>query len=460
MTYYDAIIIGSGQAGTPLATKLAAAGKKTAIIEKRWVGGTCINDGCSPTKAMIASARAAYRARTASQLGVETGTVNVDLKKIKGRKDEIVASFRTAAQKRLEEADGVELIFGEARFSGPKELTITATNGSEEVLSAEWIFINTGAEPVIPQIKGLQGIDYLTSTTILDLEAVPEHLAVIGGNYIGLELAQLFHRLGSKVTILEKSSRIADREDEDVSAELTKILGNEGLEILTGIEIDGFEKVGGNVRITWTAEKQTQHLTASHTLIATGRKAQTGLLNLAMTGVATDTRGNIIVDERLATNVEGIYALGDVNGGPAFTHIAYNDHLIVYKNLMEHADYLTTDRPVPYCMFTDPQLARVGLSETEAHQKGLDVAVAKIPMAKVARGIETGETRGFMKAVVDKKTKEILGACMLASEGGEIMSVLQMAMEGGITYDRIREHVFAHPTFAESLNNLFMTIEE
>lgn len=460
MKHYDAIIIGSGQAGTPLAKKIAAAGKKTVIIERRFIGGTCINDGCTPTKAMIASACAAHRARTAIELGVDTGGVKVDLKKIKQRKDKIVESFRSSSQKGLEEAEGLELIFGDARFSGNKEVTVTTIKGKEEILTAEWIFINTGAKVVIPQLKGLQDIDYLTSTTILDLEDIPEHLVVIGGNYIGLELGQMFHRFGAKVTILEKSSRITGREDEDVSAELTKILRDEGLQILTDVRIDEIEKINGKIGVNLESAGTAQKIVASHLLIAVGRTAQIESLNLAGTGVATDEKGNIVVSDKLETNVKGIYALGDVKGGPAFTHIAYNDYIIVYRNLIENADYSTADRPVPYCMFTDPQLGRIGLSESEAKEKGLDFLVAKIPMSHVARGIETGETLGFMKAIVDKKNKKILGASILASEGGEIMSVLQMAMEGGITYDKIREHVFAHPTYSESLNNLFMKIQD
>ncbi|TKC65010.1 mercuric reductase [Pedobacter hiemivivus] len=460
MKHFDAIIIGSGQAGTPLAKKLALAGKKTGIIEKRFVGGTCINDGCTPTKTMIASARVAHKARTAALLGVETGEVKVDLRKIKNRKDQIVESFRSSSQKGLEAAEGVELIFGEARFSGNKELTVATSNGQEEVLTADWIFINTGASTTIPELKGLKDIDYLTSTTILDLEQIPEHLIVIGGNYIGLELGQMFHRFGSKVTILEKSSRITGREDEDVSAEMTKILRDEGLKILTDISIDEMEKVNGKISVSLESGDKKEKILASHLLIAVGRTAQTASLNLAAAGVDTDEKGYIVVNEKLETNVKGIYALGDVKGGPAFTHIAYNDYIIVYGNLIENADYSTTGRPVPYCMFTDPQMARIGISESEAKEKGFDFIVAKIPMSSVARGIETGETLGFMKAVVDRKSKKILGACILSSEGGEIMSVLQMAMEGGITYDRIQEYVFAHPTYSESLNNLFMKIKD
>lgn len=460
MKHYDAVIIGAGQAGVPLAKKLAAAGKKTAIIEQRMVGGTCINDGCTPTKTIIASAHAAHQAREAGHLGVQTGTVKVDLKKIKKRKDEIVESFRNGAQKGLESTKGLDLIHGRAAFSGPKELTITTEEGKKLMISADWIFINTGAQPRIPELKGLNDIDYLTSTSILELTEIPEYLVVLGGNYIGLEFAQAFQRFGSKVTVIEKSPRIMGREDDDVSAEMTKILEEEGLAILTSTTIKEIKKGNKALEIHLTSTAKTKTIKASQLLIAVGRTPQTSSLNLEIPGVKTDQNGYILVNDQLETNVKGIYALGDVNGGPAFTHIAYNDFTIVYRNLIEKEKHSTAERQVPYCMFTDPQLGRIGLSAAEAKAKGLDFIVAKIPMSQVARGIETGQTLGFMKAIVDSKNKKILGASILAAEGGEIMAVLQVAMAGGITYDKIRYGVFAHPTFSESLNNLFMSLEK
>lgn len=454
MKHYDAIIIGAGQAGIPLAKKLAKAGKQTVIIEKSWVGGSCINYGCTPTKAMIASAQAAHQARKAPDLGINIGDIHVDFKKIKERKDEIVKMFRTSAQKSIESTEGLELVLGEASFSGEKELTITSI-GKKEIVTGDWIFINTGAEASIPELKGLSSVNYLTSTSILELEEIPEHLIIIGGSYIGLEFGQMFYRFGSKVTVLEEASRIMEQEDEDVSAELTKILQDEGLDILTGINIDEVKSEMGQISLNLHSTHGANKITGSHLLIATGRIPQIEPLNLEIPGIGIDETGNIIVNEKLETNVGGIYALGDVKGGPAFTHISYNDFTIVYRNLIEKADYSIADRPVPYCMFTDPQLGRIGLSENDAIKKGLEFMVAKIPMSKVARGIETNETLGFMKAVVDPKSKKILGASILSSEGGEIMSVIQMAMEGGITYDRLKYCVFAHPTYTEALNNLF-----
>jgi len=460
MEQYDVIVIGSGQAGGPLAKKMALAGKKTVIIEKRWPGGTCVNDGCTPTKTMVASAKAAYMAANSGPLGIKVKGFSVDMPKIKKRKDEIVLQSRTGNQKGLETTKNLELIFGEASFTGKKTIGIKLNDGGERQLKANWIFINTGAKPAIPTIEGLSDIDYLDSTTIMDLDHVPDHLLVIGGNYIGLEFGQMFRRFGSKVTIVEKSGRIISREDEDLSEELTKILEAEKIDIYTNTTTTAFkQKKDGKITATLNHNGKEEKIKCSHVLIAVGRTPQSRALDLPKTGVKTDERGFIHVDDKLETDVKGIYALGDVKGGPAFTHISYNDYTIVYRNLLEKADLSTKNRPVPYCMFTDPQLGRVGISEAEAEKQGLNYKVAKLPMAHVARAIETGDTRGFMKAIVDTDTKKILGAAVLGQEGGEIMTVLQMAMEGGITYDRIRYCVFAHPLYSESLNNLFLGLE-
>jgi pyruvate/2-oxoglutarate dehydrogenase complex dihydrolipoamide dehydrogenase (E3) component len=460
MKQYDAIIIGAGQAGVPLAKKLAAAGKKTAIIEKRYIGGTCINDGCTPTKTMVASAKIAYQANNSAALGIKVKKFVVDMPAIKNRKDKIVHQFRDGAQQGLEKTKNLDILFGEAAFTGDKTISVQLNGGGKKELKAELIFINTGAKTFIPDVDGLGDIDYLTSTSILDLDYVPEHLLVIGGNYIGLEFGQMFRRFGSKVTIVERAGRIVSREDEDVSEEMTNILKAEKVNILTNSTTTKFRgKKGGKIVATITTNGKEHSLKCSHVLVAVGRTPQTGGLNLGKAGVETDEKGNIIVNSKLETNVKGIYALGDVKGGPAFTHISYNDYTIVYRNLVEDANLNINDRPVPYCMFTDPQLGRVGLDETEAKKQKLKVTVAKLPMAHVARAIETGDTRGFMKAIVDPKTKKILGATVIGEQGGEVMTVLQMAMEGGITYDRIRYCVFAHPLYAESLNNLFMALD-
>jgi pyruvate/2-oxoglutarate dehydrogenase complex dihydrolipoamide dehydrogenase (E3) component len=461
MEIYDAIVIGSGQAGGPLAKKLALAGKKTALIERRYVGGTCVNDGCTPTKTWVASAKAAYMATKSRDLGIDIKSFKVNMPQIQKRKNDVVSLFRNGSQKGLEAAKGLSLLFGEATFTGPKTILVKLNDGGSIEMKADLIFMNTGCRTVIPQIDGLSDIDYLTSTTILDLVKVPEHLLVLGGNYIGLEFGQMFRRFGSKVTVLEKGPRIVAREDEDISTELTHILEDEKIKILTDSQALKFKKTGkGNISATIKTGGKEHKIKCSHVLIAIGRAPNTDMLDLEKTGVKTDDRGFIEVNDKLETNIQGIYALGDVKGGPAFTHISYNDFTIVYRNIVKGENLNTKDRPAPYCMFTDPQLGRVGLDETEAKKQGLKVKIAKLPMAHVARAIETGDTRGFMKAVVDAKTKKILGATVLGQDGGEIMTVLQMAMEGGITYDRIRYCVFAHPLYSESLNNLFMTIED
>lgn len=460
MKTYDAIVIGSGQAGTPLAKKLAKAGKKTAIIEKRFVGGTCVNDGCTPTKILIGSARMAYVA-TRKDLGVEVESFKVNFPAIIRRKNEIVEKSRNGGQKGLEETENLDLIFGDASFTGKKTLTVKLNDGGEEEFTADLIFIDTGAKTTIPKIEGIETVPYLTSTTILDLKELPESIIIIGGNYIGLEFGQMFSRFGSKITILEKGGSIMSKEDADVSETVTQFLTEEGITIHTKTETVKVEKTAdGKIAMTIKKDNQQQEIIATHLLVAVGRAPQTKTLNLEKTGVEVDEKGYIKVNDQLKTTEKGIFALGDVKPGPAFTHIAYNDHLIVLKNLMENTNLSIKGRPVPYCMFTDPQLGRIGLSENEARKQGLDIKVAKLEMEHVARANEIGETKGFMKAVVDAKTDQILGATVLGYEGGEVMSVLQMAMQGKVTAHTLRENIFAHPTMSESINNLFMSIEE
>jgi pyruvate/2-oxoglutarate dehydrogenase complex dihydrolipoamide dehydrogenase (E3) component len=460
MKAYDAIVIGAGQAGGPLAKKLALAGKKTLLVEKRWIGGTCVNDGCTPTKTMIASAKMAYMAANSGALGIKIKSYSVNMPAIKKRKDDIVHLFRDGSKRGLEETKNLTVLFGQAEFTADKTISVKTTGGKTPEFKAELFFINTGARTFIPEIEGLHDIDYLTSTTILELDHIPEHLLILGGNYIGLEFGQMFRRFGSKVTVLEKSGRIVSREDEDVSEALTKILEDEQITIHPNTVVASFKKTGkGNIIATLNDNGKTKKIKCSHVLLAVGRVPQTEALNLTKTAVKTGEKGHIIVNYKLETNIPGIYALGDVKGGPAFTHISYNDYTIVYRNLVHNEKLTIKNRPVPYCMFTDPQLGRIGLSETEAKKQKLSFKVAKLPMGHVARAIETGDTRGFMKAIVDADTKQILGVTILGPEGGEIMSVLQMAMMGGITYEQIRYCVFAHPLYAESLNNLFMTLE-
>lgn len=459
MKQYDAIVIGSGQAGSPLSKQLAKAGKKTLLIEKRFIGGTCVNDGCTPTKTMIGSAKAAYLAQHADKLGVHVDSYHIDMKQIRHRKNELVMSWRNGSRAAMENTENLDLIFGEATFSGDKILTVNLNEGGQVVVKADLIFINTGTTPVIPGIKGLEEVGYFTSTTLLDVEEVPAHLLVLGGNYVGLEFAQMFHRFGSRVSVIERGPRIIAREDEDISEALTKILVAEGLDIYTNAQAVQFERQGERITATIIVNGVQQEINCSHILVATGRKPFAETLAPQASGIMLDKNGFIRVNDKLETTAEGIYALGDVNGGPAFTHIAYNDYTIVYRNLFEGANDRTTGRPVPYCLFTDPQLGRIGLTEKQAREQGYTVKIARLPMSQVARAVETGEALGVMKAVVDANTHQLLGAAVLGEEGGEIMTVIQLAMMGGLTYDRLQYGIFAHPTYSESLNNLFMKLE-
>jgi pyruvate/2-oxoglutarate dehydrogenase complex dihydrolipoamide dehydrogenase (E3) component len=467
MTEFDAIIIGAGQSGVPLSKTLAKAGWKTALIEKRLVGGTCINDGCTPTKTMVASARMAYLASKSDTLGVDIPSFQVDFKQVMARQNEVVKEFREGSISGIEKTENLTLIYGDARFTENKVVEVQGSNG-KETYTAKHIFINTGGSPVVPEIDGLTDVGYLTSTSILELTELPAHLLVIGAGYIALEFAQMFRRFGSRVTILERSDRLMPKEDDDVCAALTEILEQEGITILRYTSAVKFEKEGDNAILVSTETEQSDPATqsdtpgkvsCSHVLVAIGRKPQTTTLGLENTEVTCDDHGHIQVDEFLMTQAKNVYAMGDVNGGPAFTHVSYNDFVIVSKNLLEGASLTTKGRQVPYCMFTDPQLGRIGMTEKEATKQGIEFLVAKIPMANVARAIESSETRGFMKAIVDKNTKQILGVSMLGEQGGETMTILQLAITAKMTSDELAYMMFAHPLYAESINNLFTSID-
>ena len=456
---YDAIIIGSGQGGGPLATTLAKAGWKVALIEREYVGGTCVNRGCTPTKTMVASARVAYLTRRAADYGIQTGPIDIDMQKVRQRKRDIVENFRSSGQRYMESVKNLDLIFGEAGFSDPKTIQIHLNDGEKRQLDADKIFINTGGRPVVPPVEGLENVPTLDSTSIMELDTVPEHLIMIGGGYIGLEFGQMFHRFGSRVTVLQRGSQLLPREDADVTEELTRILKEDGLEIILEADLKRAERNGENkIQLTVETPDGDRNIIGSHVLLSAGRMPNTEALNLGAVGIETDDRGFVKVSEHLETNVAGVYAMGDVKGGPAFTHIAYDDFRILNNNLLEGGTAGFKDRLVPYTLFTDPQLGRIGMGEKEALQKGHNIRIAKLPMSQVARAIELDETRGFMKAIVDADTDQILGAVVLGIEGGEVMSVLEMAMIGKVAYPIIRDAIFAHPTLAESLNNLFMGI--
>jgi len=460
MEKFDALIIGSGQAGKPLALDLGKAGLKTAIIEKEHVGGTCVNVGCTPTKTMVASARVAYLARRGADYGVQTSSVKVDMLKVRQRKRAIVESFRNGGQSRLENTPNVTLIFGEASFTGMKTVEVKLNSGGVRQLTADKIFINTGGRPEKPPIEGLERVPYLDSTSIMELEVLPEHLIVLGGGYIGLEFGQMFRRFGSQVMIVQRGKQLLAREDDDVAEEVAKIMREDGVNIMLETAARRVEK-SGDEKIKFVVQTKTgeQILLGSHLLVAAGRVPNTDRLNLSAAGVEVDRKGFIKVNEKLETNLPGIYALGDVKGGPAFTHISYDDYRIIRANLLENGNATSSNRFVPNTVFIDPQLGRVGMTEAEARAQGLNIRVAKIPMTWVARALEMDESRGFMKAIVDAGTKQILGCAILGIEGGEIMSMLQIAMMGKVPYPVLREAIFAHPTLAEGLNTLFTTLE-
>jgi pyruvate/2-oxoglutarate dehydrogenase complex dihydrolipoamide dehydrogenase (E3) component len=465
---YDAIIIGSGQAGTPLSTTLAEAGMRTALIERKHVGGTCVNEGCTPTKTMVASARVAYLARRAADYGVNTGTVGIDLRKIRQRKRDIVDSFRNGNQSRIEKTANLELIFGDARFTGPKTVEVLSNvlsgvqseDSAPRSLSAKYIFINAGTRASRPRLDGLDEVDALDNVSIMELDAVPEHLLILGGGYIGSEFGQLFRRFGSGVTIIQARGQLFIREDPDIAEEVGKIFRQDGIEVLLNAKAIRVRQTGQKIQLEVVQQGNSTILTGSHLLLATGRVPNSDTLNLAAAGIQTDDRGFIKVNDRLETTAGGVYALGDIKGGPAFTHISYDDFRIIRGNFLEKKNASTNHRLVPYTVFIDPQLGRVGLSETEARAQGRNIRVAKLPMTSVARALETDETRGFMKAVVDAETNQILGAAVLGVEGGEVMGAIEMAMMGKLPYTALRDGVFAHPTLVESLNNLFTAMDK
>jgi pyruvate/2-oxoglutarate dehydrogenase complex dihydrolipoamide dehydrogenase (E3) component len=457
--HYDAIVIGSGQAGTPLCTTLAEAGLRTAVVERQHVGGTCVNEGCTPTKTMVASGRVAYLARRGVDYGVHTGELRIDMERVRQRKREIVASFRDGSQGRIAKTPNLDLIFGEASFTGPKSISVQLRDGGQHELTADRFFINAGARPAVPKLEGLTEVPYLDSTSIMEVATVPEHLVVLGGGYVGLEFGQMFRRFGSKVTIVQAGGQLLAHEDPDVAREVARILEEDGITIYLKANATGVSGDASGIRLQVEQSGQRFTVSGSHLLVATGRVPNSDTLNLAAAGVRVDKHGFIQVNEKLETGVAGIYALGDIKGGPAFTHISYDDFRIIRSNLLEHGDATTRGRLVPYTVFIDPQLGRIGMTETEAREQKRNIRVAKMPMTGVARALEVAETRGFMKAVVDADNHQILGAAILGIEGGELMAMLQLAMMGKLPYTTLRDAVFAHPTLAESFNNLFTHFE-
>lgn len=456
---YDAIVIGTSQGGRFLPLELAKAGRKVALVERDQLGGVCVNTGCTPTKTMVASARLAHLARRAAEYGVRVGPVSVDLAAVRERKRAMVAGARQNYSGRLAQ-DGLDLIEGEAHFTGPKTIEVALTGGGTRAMTAPLIVIDTGARPRRPAITGADEVSVLDSTSIMELGEVPQHLVILGGGYIALEFGQMFRRFGSEVTIVERAERLVAPEDEDVSDEVAAILRDEGITVLTSstpVRVEHADR--GRVRLTVRTRDGERKVEGTHLLAAVGRTPNTEALTTEAAGIRLDENGFIEVDEYLETSVPGVYAMGDVKGGPAFTHLSYDDYRILHANLIGNEKASIRDRVVPHTVFIDPQLGRVGITEREARAQGRNIKVAKLPMNAVVRAIETGETRGFMKAVVDADSGQILGGTVLGSEGGEIMTIIQVAMLGKLPYTAMANAIFTHPLLAEGLNSLFEMID-
>jgi pyruvate/2-oxoglutarate dehydrogenase complex dihydrolipoamide dehydrogenase (E3) component len=451
---YDAIIIGSGQAGNPLAYRLADIGWKVALIEKGNVGGTCINTGCTPTKTMVQRAQITHYARDASRWGVHAENVAPDLPAIVRQKNNVVAGFRGGIRKKIGLHANIRFYEGHARFASAHQVQV-----ADALLESEKIFIDTGGRPIIPDIPGLDPVQVLTNETVMELTEVPEHLVILGGGYIGLEFGQMFRRFGSKVTVLQDRGQIVPREDPEIADELQKILEGEGIEFHLNVIITGLAHGKGSVKISLTGGEAPRTISGTHLLVAAGRKPNTDDLGLDKAGVETNKAGFIRVNSRLETNVPGIWALGDVKGGPAFTHISFNDFQIVDANLTQGKNLSIENRIVPYCLFTDPQLGCVGMTEKEARAAGHKLKIGMIPMTNVARAIERDETAGRMKVIVDAANDRILGAAILSCEGGELVHVLYTLMLGNLPYTLLKGAVFIHPTLTEGFFALLDSVK-
>jgi pyruvate/2-oxoglutarate dehydrogenase complex dihydrolipoamide dehydrogenase (E3) component len=441
---YDAIVIGAGQAGPSLAVRLAGAGRKVALVERHLFGGTCVNTGCTPTKAMVASAHAAHLARRGRDFGFETGPVTVDLRAVKARKDAIVLKSRTSVEKWLRGTANCTVWTGQAVFEGPRTLRV-----GDDVLEASHIFINVGGRPLIPKMPGVDTVRFLTSTTVLELEEVPRHLVVVGGGYVGLEFAQMFRRFGSEVTVVEKKPRLLMHEDEDTSQGIGEIFAAEGIQVRLNATCIHLEKRDGGVSVGVECDEGAPHTEGSHVLLAIGRIPNTSDLNLAAAGVQIDDAGFITVDDQLRTTAPGIFALGDSNGRGAFTHTSFNDYEIVADNLLNGESRRVSDRIPAYALYIDPPLARVGMSESEVRRSGKPALIGKRAMARVGRAIEKGETFGFIKVLVDRDTQHILGATVFGTGGDEAIHCILTSMYARQPASLLTHSVHIHPTVAE-----------
>jgi pyruvate/2-oxoglutarate dehydrogenase complex dihydrolipoamide dehydrogenase (E3) component len=445
MPDFDAIVIGAGQAGPSLALRLAGAGMNVALVERKFVGGTCVNTGCTPTKTLVASAYAAHLARRASEYGVAiAGEIGIDMKWVKARKDAVVAQSRLGLTAALVEAPNCTLYRDHARFISPREIVV-----GDERLHAERIFINVGGRASVPAMPGLDQVDYLTNSTMMDLDFLPRHLVIVGGSYIGLEFAQMYRRFGSEVTIIEMAPRLIPREDEDVSRAVQEIVEREGITVRLNAECISLAKNGGDVAANVDCQDGPPEVVGTHLLLAVGRRPNTDDLGLDRAGVECDRRGYIVVDDQLRTNVPGIWALGDCNGRGGFTHTAYNDYEIVAANLLDSDPRRVSDRITAYALYIDPPLGRAGMTAAEATKTGRRVLAGQRPMTRVARAVEKGETQGFMRILVDGETKEILGASILGPGGDEVIHSILDMMYAKVPYTVLQRAMHIHPTVSE-----------
>jgi pyruvate/2-oxoglutarate dehydrogenase complex dihydrolipoamide dehydrogenase (E3) component len=445
MAGYDAIIIGTGQAGPALARRLVAADWKVAVIERKFFGGTCVNTGCTPTKALVASAYAAYLARRSADYGVTIGgPVGMDMKAVKARKDAISLPSRRGVERSLKQLKGCTVLEGHGHFVGPKHVQV-----GDEALTADKIFINVGGRAVIPPIRGLDQVSYLTNSSMMDVDFLPPHLIVLGGSYVGLEFAQTYRRFGSEVTVVELAPHLIAREDEDVSRAVAEILKDENIDVRVNSKVVAVGKHGNDIAVTIESGGAESRIVGSHLLLAIGRRPNTDDLGLDKAGVATDSRGYIEVDEELRTNVPGIWALGDCNGKGAFTHTSWNDFEIVAANLLDNEARRVSDRIAAYALYTDPPLGRAGMTEKEVRKTGRPALIATIAMEDVSRAFEKGETKGFMKILVDKETKQILGASLLGLSGDEAIHCILDIMYAKAPYTVLQRAMHIHPTVSE-----------
>jgi pyruvate/2-oxoglutarate dehydrogenase complex dihydrolipoamide dehydrogenase (E3) component len=449
---FDAIIVGAGQAGPPLAGRLTDAGQTVAVIERKLVGGTCVNTGCIPTKTLVASAHASHLARRGAEYGVGTGEITVDMAKVKARKDKVMLDDRHGVESWLEGMKGGTLIRGHARFESPHTISVDG-----RVLEADKIFLNVGGRAVVPDLPGLSDIDYMTNVGILELDTVPEHLVIIGGSYIALEFAQMYRRFGARVTVIEKGPRLTSREDEDVSATIKEILETEGIDVVVGATAIQFAKGDSGFQVV--PREGAEPITGTHLLVAVGRQPNTDDLGLDKAGVETDGRGYVVVDDQLRTNVEHIWAMGDCNGRGAFTHTSYNDFEIVGANLLDDDPRRVSDRVTTYALYIDPPLGRAGMTVDEVRKSGRKALVGKRPMTRVGRAVEKGETQGFMKVVVDAETEQILGAAILGVGGDEVVHAILDIMSAKKPYTAISRTMHIHPTVSELVPTLLQEMK-